>query len=90
MEDVGREFVDTVGAGVAPHLPKTQPPTFLPIPMLGDAGFRCAMLECSSVRFRVLLLERSRERVPWAVAVHGVTSGPTEDARGVLKRGDVE
>ena len=87
---------------MAPHLPKTQPPTFLPMPMpafeegSGPSLFRgprfwLAMVEYKRERFSVLVSMVFLDKVPWAVAVHGVSSGPTDPAPpGVEKRGEDE
>ena len=80
-------------AGVAPHFPNTQPPTFLPMPEEGGPSLflvRRCWLAIDVWSIELLSIGR-RDSVPCAVAVQGVTSGSTEPApRGVEKRGEEE
>lgn len=90
------------GAGVAPHFPNTQPPTFLPRPVLlslvsavGSPSllrvprFRVASLEERRERLSAPVFKVLRDKVAWAVAVQGVSSGPTDPAfPGVVRRHD--
>lgn len=93
-EDVGRNDGDAAGevevdVGVAPHLPKNHPPELLPAG--GVSLFRELRLWFAIVEYRKdrlsFLSALACERLPWAVAVHGVSSGSTEPAPlGVEKR----
>ena len=93
-DEVGRSAGDAAGddeadVGVAPHLPKNHPPELLPVAgpsLLRGSRFWLAIVEYRKERLS-LLSALPCERLPCAVAVHGVSSGSTEPAPlGVEKR----